>query len=69
MPDTRTLEDCQVPVFKTHPTPINVAIRPANTKIETSKKSGDAKNTAGGGGGASGGNGNATDQGCACIIL
>jgi hypothetical protein len=28
MPDTRTLEDCQVPVFKTHPTPINVSIKP-----------------------------------------
>lgn len=28
MPDTRTLEDLQVPVFKTHPTPVNVSVRP-----------------------------------------
>ena len=28
MPDTRTLEDCQVPIFKTHPTPVNVSVRP-----------------------------------------
>ena len=28
-PDTRTLEDCQVPVFKTHPTPVNVSLKPS----------------------------------------
>lgn len=28
MPDARTLEDIQIPVFKTHPTPINVSIKP-----------------------------------------
>lgn len=27
-PDTRTLEDCQIPVFKTHPTPVNVSVKP-----------------------------------------
>jgi hypothetical protein len=37
MPDSRTLEDCQVPVFKTHPTPVNVAVRPKTTYVETSK--------------------------------
>lgn len=28
-PDTRTLEDCQIPVFKTHPTPVNVSVKPS----------------------------------------
>lgn len=29
MPDTRSLKDCDVPVFKTHPTPVNVSLKPA----------------------------------------
>lgn len=37
MPDTRTLEDCQVPVFKTHATPINVSVRPKNVSGSESK--------------------------------
>lgn len=28
MPDSRTLGECEIPVFKTHPTPINVSVRP-----------------------------------------
>jgi hypothetical protein len=28
-PDARTLEDCQIPVFKTHPTPVNVSVKPS----------------------------------------
>eukprot|EP00934_Nitzschia_sp_Nitz4_P005447 Nitzschia sp. Nitz4//scaffold101_size76361//3622//4322//NITZ4_005590-RA/size76361-augustus-gene-0.21-mRNA-1//-1//CDS//3329532122//5437//frame0 len=79
-PDTRTLEACQVPVFKTHPTPINVSIRPENLQVASANPSKDAKATgragaaAGGAGastGAAGGAVAATDtasQGCACII-
>ena len=81
MPDTRTLEDCQVPVFKTHPTPINVSVRPETLDYGSSKGGGDGKSgrgsitggSGGGGGGSSagrnspGGSGS-TDQGCACII-
>eukprot|EP00339_Tiarina_fusa_P015341 CAMPEP_0117083312 /NCGR_PEP_ID=MMETSP0472-20121206/58661_1 /TAXON_ID=693140 ORGANISM="Tiarina fusus, Strain LIS" /NCGR_SAMPLE_ID=MMETSP0472 /ASSEMBLY_ACC=CAM_ASM_000603 /LENGTH=212 /DNA_ID=CAMNT_0004811893 /DNA_START=280 /DNA_END=918 /DNA_ORIENTATION=- len=70
MPDTRTLEDCQVPVFKTHPTPINVAVRPEVSQVETSKSAGDGKQRAtSGGGGSSGVAGEQASQGCACIIL
>jgi Ubiquitin-2 like Rad60 SUMO-like len=29
-PDAKTLEDCQVPVFKTHPTPVNVSVKPSS---------------------------------------
>ena len=28
MPDTKTLQAAEVPVFKTHPTPVNVSVRP-----------------------------------------
>jgi hypothetical protein len=70
MPDTRTLEDCQVPVFKTHPTPINVAVRPEISQVESSKSSGDGKQRAtAGGGNSSGVGGEQVSQGCTCIIL
>eukprot|EP00980_Cylindrotheca_fusiformis_P007300 scaffold1525_cov142-Cylindrotheca_fusiformis.AAC.100 len=76
MPDTRTLQDCEVPVFKTHPTPINVSVRPENSVV--SKKGGNDGGKrrlpvggGSGGGGASGsnGNGNSTAQGCGCILM
>lgn len=39
MPDSRTLQDCQVPVFKTHATPINVSIKPkGDSQGETKNK-------------------------------
>jgi hypothetical protein len=77
MPDTRTLEDCLIPVFKTHPTPVNVSVRPETHVLETgsSKKSGHDHNnrrTAQGGasgGGASNQDGAQASQGCACVIL
>mmetsp|Transcript_1459 Transcript_1459/g.2319 ORF Transcript_1459/g.2319 Transcript_1459/m.2319 type:complete len:178 (+) Transcript_1459:337-870(+) len=28
MPDSRALSDCDVPTFKTHPTPVNVSVKP-----------------------------------------
>lgn len=74
-PDTKTLQGGDVPVFKTHPTPINVAVKPE--KIEGGgKKSSPKKSNAG----ASGGGGNNTDgtgaggpepgsSGCSCVIL
>ena len=71
MPDTRTLVDCQVPVFKTHPTPVNVSVRPSETNtLEAAKGAGDDKGRrATSPGGASGGGGDQTNQGCACVIL
>lgn len=70
MPDTRTLVDCQVPVFKTHPTPVNVSVRPETNASEAAKGGGDDKGRrATSPGGASGGAGDQTNQGCACVIL
>lgn len=72
MPDTRTLEDCQVPVFKTHPTPINVSVRPENTVVETSKAGNDGGSRRTGSSGGGSGSGTETEQasqGCACVIL
>lgn len=72
MPDSRTLEDCQIPVFKTHPTPINVSIRPqdaladdgkAAKKNKTDTRAAAPSSTAGSGGAAE------VDQGCTCNIL
>lgn len=69
MPDTRTLEDCQVPVFKTHPTPVNVAVRPQANLVEISRSGKDVGSR---GGGSSGGSNNLTaeqsGQGCGCVI-
>jgi hypothetical protein len=67
MPDTRTLEDCQVPVFKAHPTPINVSVRPEHIPASNGKGGSDGSKRRGGSLGGSGGN--QTGQGCACIIL
>lgn len=78
-PDTRTLLDCEVPVFKTHPTPVNVSVKPETVTAEAEK----TNRSGGGGGGAGGGDANnaagggndnnmaqnTTSQGCACIVL
>lgn len=73
MPDTRTLEDCQIPVFKTHPTPINVSVKPEDeTKDEgVNKRGGTEKSHAGGGSGSALATENSiqTGQGCGCVIL
>ena len=72
MPDTRTLEDCQIPVFKTHPTPINVSVKPnasKDSKAESSsKKGGDSSSDPAASAGANAGAQQAS-QGCACTIL
>jgi len=70
MPDTRTLQDCEVPVFKTHPTPINVAVRPKANAVETSKsgRDGGARGGSSSGGGASSRTTEETGQGCGCVI-
>jgi len=69
MPDTRTLHDCEVPVFKTHPTPVNVAVRPKQNLAQYSKSGKDGGSR---GGGSSGGSGSRTmeqsGQGCGCVI-
>lgn len=71
MPDSRTLADCEIPVFKTHPTPINVTIRPqvmgeeshskrakGGKEVEAAAMSHLAAATVG-----------PTSQGCGCTIL
>ena len=73
-PDSKTLEGCSVPVFKTHPTPVNVAVRPENIDLGSSKKGSPKKGNPGSaGGGGSGANGASAPQpgssGCACVIL
>lgn len=77
MPDTRSLKDCEIPVFKTHPTPINVSMLPdtAKTSKPTKKKKEiSSSNIAGGRSTSTGGisSSNQTpqaDQGCTCVVL
>jgi len=49
MPDSRSLEECQVPVFKTHPTPVNVSVKPdlqtPATKSEKTRSPSSANST------------------------
>lgn len=46
MPDSRSLEDCQVPIFKTHPTPVNVSVKP-DFSAEKQTKSEKTRHNAG----------------------
>ncbi len=76
-PLTHTLEEVEVPVFATHPTPVNVSVKPvmANSKYNKHHKdSGNsARNNSGGGNNArnnSSGNNNSPPPGdCCCVIL
>mmetsp|Transcript_2967 Transcript_2967/g.4414 ORF Transcript_2967/g.4414 Transcript_2967/m.4414 type:complete len:196 (+) Transcript_2967:253-840(+) len=77
-PDTKTLEGCDIPVFKTHPTPVNVAVRPeagvmgGGTKKNSSKKGSMATDGGGGANGArtgSGGTPESGSSGCSCAIM
>lgn len=81
MPDTKTLESAEVPIFKTHATPVNVSVKPDFTEdglVKGSPKKSAAGTSGGGsgGGGASTGNENGAGSGsapastgCSCVIL
>jgi len=71
MPDSRTLKDCQIPVFKSHPTPINVSLKPdSSSDDDLKKKHHDAVgSSAGGRAAASAVDYSQSSQGCSCTIL
>lgn len=71
MPDARSLEDCQVPVFRTHPTPINVSVKPENAPTTTEKqtRNSSAGQSTGGNSNTGPAGNNSSSQGCACSIL
>mmetsp|Transcript_15540 Transcript_15540/g.18436 ORF Transcript_15540/g.18436 Transcript_15540/m.18436 type:complete len:173 (+) Transcript_15540:149-667(+) len=63
-PDGITLEQCDIPVFKTHATPVNVSIKPSNvseygnlTSKSPSLTPGNRSNSA-----------NASTDGCCCVV-
>jgi len=61
MPDSKTLADCEVPVFKTHPTPINVSVKPEHVvAAEKAKMSAPSNNQS---------SSSSVEQGCSCVIL
>lgn len=74
-PDSKTLAGVDVPVFKTHPTPVNVAVRPevGDTPGKKGSPKKSSAGTAGGGGNNSDGAGGAGapqpgSSGCSCVI-
>lgn len=70
MPDSRTLADCQIPVFKAHPTPINVSIRPESMGDDSgSKKTKGAKDVDASSIDGHLNSASQTSQGCGCVIL
>ncbi|KAL7573752.1 hypothetical protein ACA910_007785 [Epithemia clementina (nom. ined.)] len=78
MPDSRTLGECEIPVFKTHPTPINVSMRPEVKTEEEEKTLKKKENNSGSNGRGPGRAGQSSDtaanqeqasQGCMCVLL
>ena len=80
MPDTRTLKDCEIPTFETHPTPINVSVLPeaAKASANTPNKRGGKNNNYNAAGSGRGGSRrssnsssdpNEVSQGCSCNIM
>lgn len=37
-PDNASIETCSLPVFLTHPTPINVSVKPENLDVKESRR-------------------------------
>lgn len=77
MPDTRSIQDCSVPVFKTHATPINVAVTPehivpggasAAGKVAKGSRAGGAGAGGSGGSGSRNGTMATASTGCGCVI-
>lgn len=63
-PDSSTLEELNIPVFKTHPTPVNVSVKPAitvDTGISNNKKGHSSRNVSGGSNGVE-------DNSSCCVI-
>lgn len=72
MPDSKSLESLNVPVFKTHATPVNVALRPEITEFcskSPSKKNTGASPSARGGNNSDSATGAEASTGCSCVIL
>jgi hypothetical protein len=69
MPDSRSLEECQVPVFTTHPTPVNVSVKPDFSADVKPTKAEKASRTPSSNNAAHTAQTIPTNQGCACVIL
>lgn len=72
MPDSKSLGSLDVPVFKTHATPVNVAVRPDKTELSIkspSKKSAGASLSARAGSNSDSTPGPEVSAGCSCVIL
>eukprot|EP00752_Nemacystus_decipiens_P018195 g16324.t1 len=59
LPDSKSLTDCRVPHFDSHPTPVNVSIRPKNVRLPQSDGGQATKQNPGGTG---------RGRGCTCTV-
>jgi len=62
-PATKTIESCEIPNFLTHPTPVNVSVKPIITNQKKSFSSGHSSAPQ-----RSSGSNNASQGECCCII-
>jgi len=72
MPDSKTLGSLDVPVFKTHATPVNVAVRPEISELSTKSppmKNAATTSPARGGNNSDSVAGAEVSTGCSCAIL
>lgn len=74
MPDGKSLKDCEIPIFDTHATPINVSVKPdyiaSSPKMSLLDGNGrSAFNNANLSGSSSRNGDNGVSQGCYCLIL
>uniref|UniRef100_A0A7S2USI7 UBL3-like ubiquitin domain-containing protein n=1 Tax=Attheya septentrionalis TaxID=420275 RepID=A0A7S2USI7_9STRA len=72
MPDSRTLEDCQIPTFRTHATPVNVSVRPEkmeNVYHSTKKPSTGARSSTQTPASPRQSGTNSVETGCACAMM
>lgn len=61
-PDQATIEQCDLPVFLTHPTPVNVSVKP----VIVDNKESRIRNHTGSSQNSSNSNGDSTD--CCCVV-
>jgi len=61
-PDRGTIEQCDLPVFLTHPTPVNVSVKPVMADHKESRSRGNS------GGNHSSSNAGADSGECCCVV-
>ena len=67
-PDNITLEQCDIPVFKTHPTPVNVSVKPV-VESDYNDLTRKSSSLSFGGGPATSNSSGTADTTCCCVTM